>query len=118
MSAVRGMRTARLQVPGYLIGMRPEYRERKDERSVPAAAATEPRRPDAARLGSHLTAMLSIFARLTAGERMPAREQLGPRRREIRLNEARNSSAVRPADIATRAPHPAARISAAGHGDQ
>ena len=31
----------------------------------------------------HLTAMLSIFARLTAGERMPAREQLGPRRRGI-----------------------------------
>lgn len=31
----------------------------------------------------HLTAMLSIFARLTARERMPAREQLGPRRRGI-----------------------------------
>lgn len=28
-----------------------------------------------------LAAMLSIFARLTAGERMPAREQLSPRRR-------------------------------------
>ena len=31
----------------------------------------------------HLTAMLSIFTRLTAGECMPAREQLGPRRRGI-----------------------------------
>ena len=33
----------------------------------------------------YLTAMLSIFARHTAGERMPGREQLGPRRRGIRL---------------------------------
>lgn len=33
----------------------------------------------------HLTAMLSIFARLTAGERMPAREQLGHRWRGIWL---------------------------------